>query len=155
MWKAARAPMQWLALAVMVLIAAPLLWTAVQDELAAKAAPAVAARHEKQRILGDEAAKPTQEVKTVTGTGHEGPQGSLKLADAQVGAVARAKGDRERADRILTQRLSLAGETTPEESEQARLTVILGAVSSTVFIVFLMQLVDSLFPPRRCKGGGA
>jgi hypothetical protein len=82
-----------------------------------------------------------EEVKTVTGSGHEGPQGSLKLADAQVGVVTLAKADRDRADLILNQRLSLAGETTPEESEQACLTVILGAVSSTVFIVFLIQLM--------------
>jgi hypothetical protein len=102
--------------------------------------------------------RPEHPLQVAAASVQEADRGAGKWAKLQQQAnngaqIAQYGREYEDAKANQEELLKLAGQTTPEEAEQARLTVILGAVSSYALIVLLKQLLDALFPPRRRKAG--
>jgi hypothetical protein len=116
-------------------------WTELD---AARAAPAVAARDRAGHVLEQAATKATQEIKLPTGTGKEGPHGSLRLADAQVGAVDLGKQQLVYSKQLTDQQLANARATTAEEGRLPTELALLGAIGSASFIPLLEAFLRAL-----------
>lgn len=144
MGQQAKKQIHWAMRTVATLACVALIGVAVKAELvAATAAPQVAARKRQADILGHAAHNKVVGPVLQQASG-EGKRGLLKLQQVNEKLVTLTIQNQDSTKSILAEQLKLAQEVLPQEAEQAKLTAILGAISSSAVIVLLKLLLEAL-----------